>query len=61
MDIVYFTVTAAILYIAADRILALLERRAGRRFPQRSLIFFGLILVLALVVFPLMRRLTGAG
>ncbi len=61
MDIVWFTITAAILYFAADRALDALERRAGKRFPQRSLIFFALILVLALLVFPLMSRLLGPG
>ena len=43
MEIVYFTITAVVLYVAADRLLDAMERRAGRRFAQRSLIFFALL------------------
>ena len=57
MDIVVFTITAIALYLVADRILLILEERAGRRFEQRSLIFFAILLSLALVSFALIRRL----
>ncbi len=60
MDIVYFTITAAVLYLAADRLLDAMERRAGRRFAQRSLIFFALLLGMALVSFAVLRRLLGS-
>lgn len=50
-----FTATAIILYLLADRLLDLLERRVGRRFEQRSLYFFAILLLLALVVFPLLQ------
>ncbi|GMV03174.1 MAG: hypothetical protein KJZ98_15945 [Burkholderiaceae bacterium] len=59
MEIVYFTITAVVLYVAADRLLDAMERRAGRRFAQRSLIFFALLLGMALVSFALLRRVLG--
>ncbi|MFO1301506.1 MAG: hypothetical protein U1F17_17185 [Burkholderiaceae bacterium] len=61
MDLVYFVITAAVLYLAADRLLDALERRAGRRFEQRSLVFFALLLGMALVTFALIRQLSGHG
>ncbi len=60
MEIVYFTITAAVLYFAADRLLDAMERRAGRRFAQRQLIFFALLLGLALISFAMIRRLLGS-
>ena len=59
MEAVYFTALAALLYVMADRILDLLERRAGRRFEYRSLIFFILLLGMALGSFALIRASTG--
>ena len=56
MTTVYFTLAAIVLYIVSDRVLDLLERRAGRRFENRSLIFFGLLLGLSLVTFAVVRR-----
>lgn len=61
MDIVWLALTGIVLYVVADRILDLMERRAGRRFEQRSIIFFGLILGLALVTFAAIRHLFGIG
>jgi len=59
MTTVYFTLAAIVLYIVSDRVLDLLERRAGRRFENRSLIFFGLLLGLSLVTFAVVRRFVG--
>ena len=61
MEAVYYTVTGIALYLLADRLLVLLERRAGRVFGQRTLIFFGLLLSLALVTFALIRRFLPPG
>ena len=60
MTTVYFTLAAIVLYIAADRLLDLLERRAGHRFENRTLVFFGLLLGLSLVTFAMVRRFVGA-
>ena len=61
MEIVWLALTGIVLYVLADRILDFMERRAGRRFEQRSIIFFGLILGLALVTFAVIRRFFGVG
>jgi hypothetical protein len=46
-----FTALAVVLYLVSDRALNALEVRAGRRFEYRSLIFFVILLTLAIVVF----------
>jgi hypothetical protein len=61
MQIILFTLIAAALYLAANRIVLLLEARAGRRFENRSLHFFVILLVLALVTFALIRRYVLGG
>ncbi|MCO5100881.1 MAG: hypothetical protein M9885_08295 [Burkholderiaceae bacterium] len=61
MDIIWLTIVGIALYVLADRILVALERRAGRRFEQRSIIFFGLILGMALVAFALIRNFVQTG
>lgn len=57
MQSLLFIAVAIALYFAADRVLDALERRAGRRFESRSIIFFGLLLGFALLAFPLIRHL----
>ncbi len=59
MTTLYFTLVAIVLYLGSDRLLDLLERRAGRRFEHRSLIFFGLLLGGSLVTFAVIRRVVG--
>lgn len=61
MQIILFTLVAAVLYLVSDRLLLVLEARAGRRFENRSLYFFGILLVLALVTFALIRRYVPGG
>ena len=60
MEMLYFVAVAIALYVAADWILKRAEERAGRRFKNRSIIFFGLLLSLALVTFAILRNLLGA-
>ena len=50
-----FTVIAVILYVAADRVLNWIERRAGRRIEHRTLFFFAILLCLALLTFWVLR------
>ena len=57
MEIVYFTLVGIGLYFAADWILDRLETKRGARFEDRSVIFFVIILALALVTFQLLRYL----
>jgi len=59
MTTVYFTLAAIVLYILSDRLLDLVERRAGHRFENRSLIFFGLLLALSVLTFAVIRRFVG--
>lgn len=59
MSAVYFTLAAIVLYVLADRLLDLLEHRAGHRFENRSLIFFGMLLVFSVASFAVIRRLVG--
>ena len=59
MQIVYFTLVAAILYLFSNWLVDRIEIAAGRRFQYRSLLFFAILMVLALVSFNLIRIYTG--
>jgi len=59
MEIVYFTLAAILLYFGADWILNRIEAAAGRRFEYRSIIFFAILLVMALTSFALIRHFSG--
>ncbi len=59
MSIIYFTAVAVILYLVADWILDRIEVAAGKRFEHRSLIFFAILLTLALTSFSLIGVYTG--
>jgi hypothetical protein len=56
MQMLLFTVLAVALYFVADRLLDVLEVRAGRRFEYRSLVFLAILLALAIVAFAIVRR-----
>jgi hypothetical protein len=58
MELVYFTVIAVGLYFSADRLLDWIERRRGARFENRQVVFFAIILPLALLTFWLLQRLS---
>lgn len=60
MSIVYFTLVAALLYLFSDWVLQRVEVAAGRRFEHRSLIFFAILLTLALTTFSLLENLSGS-
>jgi len=59
MDLVYFTVIAVALYFGADALLDWIERKRGARFENRQVVFFAIILSLALATFWLMRVFYG--
>ena len=61
MEIIYYTLAALGLYFVSDWILNQIEIRRGERFEHRSLIFFGIILVLALTTFHLIRTFLQGG
>lgn len=56
MEILWFTLTAILLYVAADWILNRIEIVYGRRLEYRSIIFFAILLVMALSSFALFRH-----
>ena len=58
MDIVYFTLVAVGVYFGADWLLEWIERSRGKRFENRQVAFFAIILPLALVSFWLVRVLS---
>jgi hypothetical protein len=60
MSIVYFTLVAAILYLFSDWVLQRAEAAAGRRFEHRSVVFFCILVTLALASFSFIGHLTGA-
>ena len=56
MAILYYTMAGIVLYLASDWILNRIEVRRGARFEHRSLIFFAILLALALVSFRLIQH-----
>ena len=60
MSIVYFTLIAAILYLFSDWLLLRVEAAAGRRLEHRSVVFFCILLALALASFSFISQMTGA-
>jgi len=60
MSILYFTAVAAILYLVSDWILQRFEVRSGTRFEHRSLIFFAILLSLAIATFSLIQLYSGS-
>lgn len=59
MEAVSFILVAVALYWLADRILDRIEVSRGSRFEQRAVVFFFILLGLALISFPVLRRLLG--
>ena len=59
MEIIYFTLTAILLYLGSDWILRRIETAAGKRFEKRSLIFFAILMTMAVTSFALIRTLTS--
>lgn len=57
MEIVYFTLVGIGLYFLSDWILERIEAARGSKFENRSIIFFVIILVLAVVSFQILGQL----
>lgn len=55
MAMVYYTLAGIVLYLAADWILNRIETRRGARFDNRSLIFFAILMVLAVSSFQIIQ------
>jgi len=61
MEILAFTVVAVALYFIADRVLDRIEIARGARFENRGLIFFAILLTLALASFSAIEWLMAPG
>ena len=59
VEVVYFILVAIALYAASDWILQRIELWRSERLESRSLVFFVLLLSLALPTFALIRYLAG--
>ncbi|MDP2620953.1 MAG: hypothetical protein Q8P46_12385 [Hyphomicrobiales bacterium] len=59
MEIVYFTLVAILLYLLADWILRRIEAYLGRVLKQRTVVFFVILLILAMVSFAAIRAYVG--
>jgi hypothetical protein len=57
METLYFLAVGIALYFGADWVLNRVERARGARFEHRDLIYFGIILVLALATFYFISQL----
>jgi hypothetical protein len=57
VELITFTLVGIGLYVFSDWLLNRIERSRGARFENRSVIFFVIILVLALVSFQLINYL----
>ncbi len=60
MEFVYYTLAGLILYFVSDWILRKVEEMRGEAFEQRTLIFFVIILVLALTTFKAIETLMAS-
>ena len=58
MEFVYYTIAGIVLYLGSDWILNRIEISRGKRFEHRLLVFFVIILVLAVVSFRIIEHLT---
>ncbi len=59
MSAIWFTLVAIVLYLVSDWLLERVEIAVGKRLEHRSLIFFAILLSLALVTFSVIQAQTG--
>lgn len=57
-ELILFTLNAIVIYLVADWLVRLIERKRGV-LKQRQVVFFVIFLALALVTFRLMQMLLG--
>ena len=61
LEILIFTLNAIFIYFVADWIVRMIEIKRGEVLKQRQIVFFVVILGLALITFRLLRILLSAG
>jgi len=57
MEMVYYTIAALLLYGVSDYILNTIEIKLERRLPNRSLVFFAIISILAVASFSIIQAM----
>lgn len=55
MEILLFTFVGVTLYVISDAIVKAIEKKRGEVLPNRSMIFFGIIMTMSLVTFSLLE------
>ena len=60
MEIVVFTLNAIVIYLLADWIIRMIEKRKGEVLKNRQVIFFAIFFALALVSFNVLPVLLGS-
>ena len=55
-EIILFTLNAVVIYLVADWLVRLIEKRRGAVMKQRQVVFFFIILVLAMVSFQVLQN-----
>lgn len=58
-DLILFTLNAIVIYLVADWLVRLIEKRRGGTMKQRQVIFFIIFLSLALISFRFLKTLLG--
>lgn len=61
MEILLFTLNAIVVYLVADRIVRIIEKKRGTVLKQRQAVFFVVFLSLALISFNLLQRFLSGG
>jgi len=56
-ELILFTLNAAVVYLASDWLLRMIEKRRGTVIKQRQVVFFAIFLILALVSFQMLQYL----
>ncbi len=59
MELIAFIIVSIVLYVVAGQAVAFYERQRGAPSEHRSVIFFCILLGLALITFPLIRTFLG--
>ena len=58
-DLILFSLNGIIVYLLADWILRVIERKRGAVIKQRQMVFFVIVLALVMLSFSLLRNLLG--
>ncbi|MCH8257243.1 MAG: hypothetical protein IIA75_04970 [Proteobacteria bacterium] len=60
-EIILYSAARIVLYLAADAALKQIEKLHGEPVPYRNVVFFVIILTMAMILFPLIRLVFNNG